>query len=395
MEKPDVDLIEGCRRRSRSSRRRRRTIRGRPSARSPRSTTTCACCTRASAIVLPDHPDQKLTSMTISQMVDASSRCRPTPSSSPRADHRQPEGRARRAVRRASRAGLRARASRRRRARDRRGAETRQDDQAHDRGRRRSPARVARVRNASPSRTRPRCARRRPRDRGRDRQRVRGRGSTVQLEVRVPDLQLRAAELEPRLFSFNPGGARAATASDRSASSIPSVVAFRSSRSRRARSRLGPPQPVLLPECSRSRSGGFDLERPFSKLTERVQSLVLNGSGDEDPVHLPVERGRPLCASTFEGILPNLERRYRETDSMMARGPEDLNSKPCPECHGTRLKREARTASRPTERSARSTRSPRGRSRRQSTFFAELTLEGSRPRSPTRSSRRSCRASSS
>jgi excinuclease ABC subunit A len=46
----------------------------------------------------------------------------------------------------------------------------------------------------------------------------------------------------------------------------------------------------------------------------------------------------------FEGIIPNLERRYRETDSLMVREElaKYLNSKPCPECNGTRLRREAR-----------------------------------------------------
>ena len=46
----------------------------------------------------------------------------------------------------------------------------------------------------------------------------------------------------------------------------------------------------------------------------------------------------------FEGIIPNLERRYRETDSVMVREElaKYLNNKPCPECDGTRLQREAR-----------------------------------------------------
>src|SRR5690606_12816324 len=91
---------------------------------------------------------------------------------------------------------------------------------------------------------------------------------------------------------------------------------------------------------------GFDLERPFAKLPERVQALVLNGSGDEKiPFTYLSERGRPMVREhAFEGILPNLERRYRETDSAMVREElaKFLNSKPCPECHGTRLRREAR-----------------------------------------------------
>lgn len=91
---------------------------------------------------------------------------------------------------------------------------------------------------------------------------------------------------------------------------------------------------------------GFDLERPFNRLTERVQQIILYGSGsDKIPFSYLSERGRPLIREhAFEGIVPNLERRYRETDSVMVREElaKYLNSKPCPECAGTRLRREAR-----------------------------------------------------
>src|SRR5437660_870194 len=91
---------------------------------------------------------------------------------------------------------------------------------------------------------------------------------------------------------------------------------------------------------------GFDVDRPFAKLPERVQNMILYGSGDEKiPFTYLSERGRPFVKEhTFEGIVPNLERRYRETDSVMVREElaKYLNNKPCPECGGTRLRREAR-----------------------------------------------------
>src|SRR6185312_10542974 len=91
---------------------------------------------------------------------------------------------------------------------------------------------------------------------------------------------------------------------------------------------------------------GFDLERPFTRLPERVQETLLYGSGAEKiPFAYLSERGKPTIREhVFEGIIPNLERRYRETDSQMVREElaKYLNSKPCPECEGTRLRREAR-----------------------------------------------------
>src|SRR5512132_2422844 len=66
---------------------------------------------------------------------------------------------------------------------------------------------------------------------------------------------------------------------------------------------------------------GFDVDRPFVKLPERVQNVILYGSGDEKiPFTYLSERGRPFVKEhVFEGIIPNLERRYRETDSVMVR----------------------------------------------------------------------------
>ena len=97
---------------------------------------------------------------------------------------------------------------------------------------------------------------------------------------------------------------------------------------------------------SLARHYGFDLEREFEQLPERVQQAVLYGS-DKEKIEFQYlsERGKPVQREhAFEGIIPNLERRYRETDSVMVREElaKYLNSKACPECDGTRLRREAR-----------------------------------------------------
>ena len=81
----------------------------------------------------------------------------------------------------------------------------------------------------------------------------------------------------------------------------------------------------------------------------------------------------------FEGIIPNLERRYRETDSMMVREElaKYLNSKPCPECGGTRLRREARFVKVGDGDSARAIYEVSGLALKEaSAYFAGLALEG-------------------
>ena len=91
---------------------------------------------------------------------------------------------------------------------------------------------------------------------------------------------------------------------------------------------------------------GFDLETPFEDLPNNVRDAILFGSGREKiRFAYAGERGRTQAREhAFEGVIPNLERRYRETDSPVVREElaKYLNTMPCPECDGTRLRREAR-----------------------------------------------------
>jgi excinuclease ABC subunit A len=90
---------------------------------------------------------------------------------------------------------------------------------------------------------------------------------------------------------------------------------------------------------------GFDLEAPFESLPARIQDVLLHGSGREKIGFVyKDERGRHTREHAFEGILTNLERRYKETDSPAVREElaKYLNTQTCPECGGTRLRREAR-----------------------------------------------------
>ena len=155
-------------------------------------------------------------------------------------------------------------------------------------------------------------------------------------------------ELEPRLFSFNsPAGA------------CPACDGLG------RQSYFDPERVVSRPEVSlpggairgwdRSNSYyfgllrslaahyGFDLDVPFRDLPADVRDAVLHGSRGE-PIEVRYGR-RHRHVRPFEGIIPNMERRYRETESAHVR--EELarymSSRPCPDCGGRRLNRHARS----------------------------------------------------
>jgi excinuclease ABC subunit A len=91
---------------------------------------------------------------------------------------------------------------------------------------------------------------------------------------------------------------------------------------------------------------GFSMDTPFIDLDEKHRKVILNGSGrDNISFRYVNDRGDSVeKAHPFEGVLNNLERRYRETESEMVRDDlaKYLNMQPCPSCHGSRLRREAR-----------------------------------------------------
>jgi excinuclease ABC subunit A len=91
---------------------------------------------------------------------------------------------------------------------------------------------------------------------------------------------------------------------------------------------------------------GFDVDTPFENLPQHIQDVLLNGSGREKVKFVYAgERGpKRNREHPFEGIIPSLERRYKETDAPVVREElaKYLNSAACPECGGTRLRLEAR-----------------------------------------------------
>ena len=90
----------------------------------------------------------------------------------------------------------------------------------------------------------------------------------------------------------------------------------------------------------------FDIETPWQELDERAREVVLYGSGDEviDFQYISDQGGHYRRSHRFEGIVPNMQRRYRETESSMVR--EELHKyigeKRCPDCNGQRLNEAAR-----------------------------------------------------
>ncbi|MGJ7511120.1 excinuclease ABC subunit UvrA [Variovorax sp. GT1P44] len=163
------------------------------------------------------------------------------------------------------------------------------------------------------------------------------------------------AELEPRLFSFNsPVGACPSCdgLGHREFFDPARVVAFPSlslaSGAIKGWDRRNGYYFSMLESVAKHYK--FDIDTPFEELPASVQQTVLQGSAQEDIKFTYVmdsgqQAGKKLVRKhPFEGIIPNMARRYRETDSTMVR--EDLsrfrNMQPCPDCEGTRLRPEAR-----------------------------------------------------
>jgi excinuclease ABC subunit A len=163
------------------------------------------------------------------------------------------------------------------------------------------------------------------------------------------------SELEPRLFSFNsPIGA--CPSCDglglQEVFDVSRVVAFPSlslaSGAIKGWDRRNSHYFALLE--SLGKHYGFNVEQPWEELPGDVQQVLLHGSGEVEikfsyVLESGAQAGKKLSKKhAFEGIIPNMQRRYRETDSTVVR--EDLaryrSVQACTDCHGARLRREAR-----------------------------------------------------
>jgi excinuclease ABC subunit A len=180
-----------------------------------------------------------------------------------------------------------------------------------------------------------------------------GKGEDIMFSARFacPECGHSIDELEPRMFSFNnPAGACA------------------SCDGLGVKQYFDPARIILHPEASLAEGAirgwdrrnvyyfhmltslaehyGFDIDTPFEKLKKKHQQVILHGSGREEVAFSYINDRGDVFRRThpFEGILPNMERRYRDTESQSVREElaKYLATQPCPDCEGTRLRRDAR-----------------------------------------------------
>ena len=205
---------------------------------------------------------------------------------------------------------------------------------------------------------------------------------TFSAKFACPTCGYSVSELEPRLFSFNnPAGA------------------CQSCDGLGVKQFFDPTRIVPHPESSLSNGAirgwdrrnsyyfqmltslakhyDFDVDTPFESLSAATRKVILYGSGDDEIKFLYLnERGQPTHKRhSFEGIIPNMERRYRETESSVVRDDlaKYIGNQVCPECRGTRLRTEARNVFVANKTLPEITAMPIGRAR---AFFNDLSLPG-------------------
>jgi excinuclease ABC subunit A len=166
-----------------------------------------------------------------------------------------------------------------------------------------------------------------------------------------PECGYSLSELEPRLFSFNNPMGACPSCDGLGVNQFfdPERVVHDSSLSLADGAIRGWDRkttyyfPILE---SLARHYQFDIEIPFSQLPENTQEIILYGSGQETiEFHYHRAQGGYMSKRhPFEGVIPNMQRRYRESDSPMVREElaKYLSSRPCEACGGTRLREEAR-----------------------------------------------------
>ena len=181
-----------------------------------------------------------------------------------------------------------------------------------------------------------------------------GESMTFSQSFSCPDCGIGISEIEPRSFSFNnPFGAcpvcfglgykmefdAELMIPDQSLSihqGAITVTGWQSCTDKKSFTNA-----VLQALCKEYK---FDLDTPFEKYPEKVKHVLLYGTdGKEVEVHYSGQRGRGVYPVAFEGLIKNVERKYKETfsDTMKQEYESFMRITPCKECGGMRLKKEA------------------------------------------------------
>ncbi len=207
---------------------------------------------------------------------------------------------------------------------------------------------------------------------------------TFSAKFACPTCGFSISELEPRLFSFNnPAGAcpncdglGVKEFFDRKRI-IPNAALSLPAGALRGWDRRNAYYFQLL--TSLSNHYEFDLDSPFNDIDKRTQEIILFGSGNEEIefTYLGENKKNVTRLHPFEGVIPNMERRYRETESSIVREElaKFLNIQSCPSCHGARLSTAARHVFIDGQSLPQITSLPIGKTQ---TFFRKLTLPGRR-----------------
>ncbi len=169
-----------------------------------------------------------------------------------------------------------------------------------------------------------------------------------------PDCGISISEIEPRSFSFNnPFGACPECfglgykmefdvelmVPDKSLSINQGAIAVTGWQSCNDKNSFT--NAILQALC---KEYGFDLDTPFGEYPEEIQNVLLHGTGGKEvPVHYSGQRGQGVYPVAFEGLIRNVERRYRETgsDIMKQEYESFMRITPCKVCGGMRLKKES------------------------------------------------------
>ncbi|MFQ5469831.1 MAG: excinuclease ABC subunit UvrA [Gammaproteobacteria bacterium] len=158
-------------------------------------------------------------------------------------------------------------------------------------------------------------------------------------------------ELEPRLFSFNNPAGACPTCDGLGVKQFfdPSRIVHHPELSLPAGAIRGwDSRNVYYSQLLQSLANhyDFDLDAAYLDLPENIRHTILYGSDDEEIefTYHHEKRGHHKRRHPFEGVIPNMQRRYHETESNVVREElsKYLNQKPCPDCEGTRLRIEAR-----------------------------------------------------